>query len=142
MPGLVRNFFGREWVRGFCTSDEASVANSLDAADVATLRTELHRLYTTSFTTLDPGIVIAGNGSTADESLLPVLERFVEPDIEVCETAVQDQRTDVLAEPAIAQDGDLRPMTGASPRPARSREVQIPMIAATNSNLIAATIPI
>jgi hypothetical protein len=122
-PRLMRDFFGRDWVRAFCVTDEEGGSDSLDAADVATLRTELHHLYTTSFSVLDPGIVIAGSGLTAGDALLPILERFVEPDIEIYETTVQDQRTDVPAEPAVAQDSDLRPTTVASPRPARSREV-------------------
>lgn len=122
-PGLVLDFFGRHWSRAFCASDDEGVATRLDAADVATLRIELHQLYMANFSVLDPGIVIGSSGGSTDgHTLLPILERFVEPDIEVSEAGIQNQPTEMPVEPAPVQDSDLQPMTLASGRPAPVRD--------------------
>jgi hypothetical protein len=122
-PGLVQDFFGRDWVRAFCASDNEGVAERLDVADVATLRIELLQLYKTNFSVLDPGIVVRSSGVTNGHSLLSILERFVEPDVEVNETGIQNRPTEMPVEPVPVQDSDLRPMPLAQGRPAPVHEL-------------------
>jgi NACHT domain len=83
---LVRDFFGREWARDFADGgDEAD--KSLDVADIATMRAELQKLYFSNFSGIDPGIVPTNAGRTDGNRLLPILDRFVEPDVEVADTS-------------------------------------------------------
>ena len=86
-PALVRTSFGREWARDFCTIDEGKAAAELDADEVARLRAELLTLYRSNFGTLDPGLV-GSAGQPDDPAMLPLLERFIEPDVEVSEASM------------------------------------------------------
>ncbi len=80
---LVRDFFGRTWGAHFCTALDASdQPDQLDADDIAQLRCELRTLYSSNFSTLDPGIVGSVVGEIANQEL-PLLRRFVEPDVEM-----------------------------------------------------------
>ena len=82
---LVRDFFGREWVRDFAEGGE-DADQSLDVADIATTRAELQKLYLSNFSGIDPGIVAANAGRVDSSRLLPILDRFVEPDVEIADT--------------------------------------------------------
>ncbi len=122
-PALVRISFGREWARDFCTIDEGESASELDASEVAALRAELLTLYRSNFSTLDPGLV-GSAGPQNDPALLPLLERFIEPDIEVSEAGipVKDPGAPLaLAEPA-EKGSDLRSVEVAPPVSTASRE--------------------
>lgn len=80
---LVRDFFGRDWVPQFCIDDVDKAASArLDADDIARLRRELRTLYASNFSTIDPGIVVSAVGDGTSKEL-PLLERFVEPDVEL-----------------------------------------------------------
>jgi hypothetical protein len=84
---LVRDFFGREWVTGFCDDAESEQsASTLDVADIAELRTELRRLYSSNFSGLDPGVLAISVETPCGGGFLPLLDRFVEPDVELTET--------------------------------------------------------
>lgn len=121
---LVRDFFGREWVRDFCEgSDCAHSADSLDAADIATLRAELRKLYASSFSGLDPGIVVATARHSTDSGLLSIRERFVEPDIEITDTITIEDRPSQRTEPSSTEESDLRQTNYALNRPLPSREL-------------------
>src|SRR5271165_3792415 len=77
---LVRDFFGREWARDFADGRE-DADQSLDVADIAATRAELQKLYLSNFSGIDPGIVAANAGRVDSCRLLPILDRFVEPDV-------------------------------------------------------------
>jgi hypothetical protein len=121
---LVRDFFGREWVRDFCQDgDSAYSADSLDAADIAILRTELRKLYAGSFSGLDPGILVATAGHSSGSGLLSILDRFVEPDIEITDISTIDDKSSQRTEPSSASASDLTQANYAQSRPLPAREL-------------------
>ena len=80
-PELVDDFFGREWVRGFCGSGAAqSLVGRLDVQRVQEFRAELGRFYRYLFDVQDPGIPIPRKiGSPA----FALADRYVLPDVDV-----------------------------------------------------------
>ena len=121
---LVRDFFGREWVRDFCQdSDSARSADSMDAADIAILRAELRKLYTSSFIGLDPGILVGAAEHSSGSGLLSILDRFVEPDIEITDSVAMEERPGHLTDPSPVAASDLTPTNYAQSRPLPSREL-------------------
>jgi hypothetical protein len=121
---LVRDFFGREWVRDFCVdSDSTHSADSLDAADIAILRAELRKLYASSFSGLDPGILVATAGDSRGGGLLSILDRFVEPDIEITDASTIEDRPSQRTEPSSAAASDLTQTNYAQSRQLPSREL-------------------
>lgn len=79
-PEIVDDFFGRNWVIGFCGEDAVErLGNRLDAADVARLRQELLTQYSSNFSSVDPGIALAL--PSGQQRQLPLINRFIEPDI-------------------------------------------------------------
>jgi hypothetical protein len=119
---LVRDFFGRDWVRDFCQdSDSTYSADSLDAADIAVLRAELHKLYASSFSGLDPGILVATAGHSSSSGLLPILDRFVEPDIEITDISTKEDRPSQRNEPSSVEESDLKQSNYSQSRPLPSR---------------------
>jgi len=121
---LVRDFFGREWVPDFCLdSDSAHSADSLDAADIAILRAELRKLYASSFSGLDPGILVATAGHSNGSGLLSILDRFVEPDIEITDASTMEGRPSQRTEPSSAAASDLVETNYVQSRPLPSREL-------------------
>jgi hypothetical protein len=122
---LVRDFFGREWVRDFCDDiDGSHSVDTLDAAEIATLRAELLKLYASNFNGLDPGILTAMAGHSSGARLLSILDRFVEPDIEILDSGMVEVRQDQPAEQLSVAASDL-PETTTYPqnRSPSSREL-------------------
>src|ERR1700722_18009937 len=79
-PEIVDDFFGREWTVEFCGSYSVKkLGNRLNAADVARLRKELLTLYLSNFSSIDPGI--ASSFPLGEQHQLPLLNRFIEPDV-------------------------------------------------------------
>ena len=79
-PDIVDDFFGRSWTIDFCGEEAAKkLGNRLDAADIARLRRELLTLYSSNFSSIDPGVVL-GLPSGQQRQLL-LIDRFIEPDI-------------------------------------------------------------
>ena len=112
---LVRDFFGREWVREFCEDGGSTNSTaSLDAADIATLRAELQTLYANSFSGLDPGILVATAGKFG-ASRVPILDRFVEPDIIIADSGAMEDRPVQPVKQRSAAESDL-----VQPQPVRS----------------------
>ena len=78
-PELVDDFFGREWAKRFCGEAAAqSLGTRLDAAQVASLRRDLDRIYGAAFGVSDSGQIAfrwAGTPSVA------LSDRFVTPDL-------------------------------------------------------------
>lgn len=98
---LVRDFFGRVWATDFCpTTDDEQIAR-LDANEVGRLRRELRTLYASNFSTLDPGIIVSAVDEASAEEL-PLLRRFIEPDVELVTTS--SRAASVVARPAESQD--------------------------------------
>jgi energy-coupling factor transporter ATP-binding protein EcfA2 len=121
---LVRDFFGGEWVRDFCEDeDSAQSADSLDAADIATLRAELRKLYTSNFSSLDPGIIAATNRQSGGSGLLSIVDRFVELDVEITNTDTMDDRPSRRSEPTSAAASDLVQTSYVQNPPLPSREL-------------------
>jgi hypothetical protein len=122
-PALVRISFGRDWARDFCTIGEGEAAAALDAGEVAMLREELLTLYTSNFSTLDPGLV-GGTGPQDDQAVLPLLDRFIEPDIEVSESGTQFKEPVSPVGLVVSHEigSDLRSVETARPISTASRE--------------------
>jgi hypothetical protein len=79
-PEIVDDFFGRDWTIEFCGADAArKFSNRLDAAAVARLRKELLNLYSSNFSSIDPGIASAF--PLGAQQQLSLLNRFIEPDV-------------------------------------------------------------
>ena len=121
-PALVRDFFGRDWLRVFidgCEDDE-----SLDVADIATTRAELQKLYFTNFIGKDQGNVATNVGQADSSRLLPILDRFVEPDVEIADTRGPMEGPRPPAElPAPAQSDLAESVPFRGPTAALAREV-------------------
>ena len=98
---LVRDFFGRGWATDFCPTTADEQIARLDADEVGRLRRELRTLYASNFSTLDPGIVVSAVGKASAEEL-PLLRRFIEPDVELVTTS--SRAASVVARPAESQD--------------------------------------
>ena len=75
---------------------------TLDVTDIATTRAELQKLYLSNFSGIDPGIVAANAGRADGNRLLPILDRFVEPDVEVPDTDGPMEGWSPPAEPPVA----------------------------------------
>jgi hypothetical protein len=119
---LVRDFFGREWARDFVDYDDADEA--LDATEIATTRAELRKLYLGNFSGIDPGIVAANAGRADGSRLLPILNRFVEPDVEITETGVPAEQPRLPAEPLDSAQSDIGGNSAVHSRTVqRAREV-------------------
>lgn len=79
-PDIVDDFFDRGWTIDFCGEEAAKkLGDRLDAADIARLRQELLTLYSSNFSSIDPGIAL-GLPSGQQRQLL-LIDRFIEPDI-------------------------------------------------------------
>jgi hypothetical protein len=72
--------------RAFFTEGGEDSSEALDAKDIATTRAELQKLYLSNFGGIDPGIVAADMGRADTNRPLPILDRFVEPEVEVADT--------------------------------------------------------
>jgi hypothetical protein len=80
-PDLVDDFFGRAWVTAFCGEEAATLLSRrhrLSPGSVSRLRELLRRLYAAHFDALDPGLPSAAYNAVVS---IPIIERFVEPDI-------------------------------------------------------------
>jgi hypothetical protein len=120
---LVRDFFGREWARDFADGGEEP-DKSLDVTDIATMRAELQKLYLSNFSGVDPGIVATNAGGSDGNRLLPILNRFVEPDVEVADTGSPTEEPIPPAEPPASAHSDLAGETAAPSRTVQlAREV-------------------
>jgi hypothetical protein len=123
-PPLVATFFSRQWVEDFCPSGLAGLSSQLDANDVGRLRAELLDLYTSNFSTLDPGAVVVPTNASSQSGLLPLLDRFVEPDVEAAELS-NSGSTPLASDGSskLAETSDLRQPEAAAPQQLqRSRE--------------------
>ncbi|MGI4815962.1 MAG: NACHT domain-containing protein [Janthinobacterium lividum] len=88
-PELVFDFFGRGWVDAFYGDAVVpALRNRLDGAEFACVRAQLTELYEVRFRGLDQGMATARHGGpeTAPQPL-PLLERYVLPDVFVQESA-------------------------------------------------------
>jgi hypothetical protein len=115
-PTLVRDFFGREWARVFIVDGE-DVEQSLDVGDIATTRAELQKLYLSNFSGIDPGIVATNVGRADTNRLLPILDRFVEPDVEIADTGGPVEGPSPAAELLTPAQSDLAESAAAPSRP-------------------------
>ncbi len=92
---LVLDFFGRHWAEAFCGPEAVShFGERLDGLDTAKLRAELLAIYSGCFQTLDPGV--GPIPLTGPHHPLPLLQRFVEPDIEYRENLASIKADEVV----------------------------------------------
>ena len=82
-PDLVDDFFGREWAREFCGAEAATQLSCrrLEPAQVMRLRQLLRNCYTQHFEITDPGLPSLTGSIHPDHQPLPLVARFVPPDI-------------------------------------------------------------
>ena len=82
-PDLVDDFFGREWTKTFCGEEAAARLSirRLQPAEVIRLRQLLRNCYTQHFEITDPGLPSLTGSINPDHQPLPLVERFVPPDI-------------------------------------------------------------
>jgi hypothetical protein len=106
-PEIVDDFFGRDWTIEFCGPDASErLGNRLDAAAVARLRQELLNLYSSNFSSIDPGIASAFPLGTQHQ--LPLLNRFIEPDV-----TFEDTSNTFTHRPARPDGGEEREAASA-----------------------------
>jgi hypothetical protein len=85
-PDLVHDFFGRDWTRVFLGEAETAGQRSrLDGAEFAKLREQLARTYQTQFGIVDQGVIAPVAFPGAADAGLPLLERYVQPDVVIRE---------------------------------------------------------
>jgi len=125
---LVRDFFGKGWVADFCIDDDREhSANTLDAFDVATLRAELRRHYESNFAAVDPGVGGQNVMHHVNSTFLPLLSRFVEPDVEVTTVNYTGESTGRENQIAVIES-DLAP-------PKSPRSIEAPVRTSTRRQL-------
>lgn len=95
LPEIVNDFFGREWMKGFCGPEAAAkLGTRLDADEVVNLRGELSAFYRHLFNNHDPGLPLYAN---ADDPPPPLESRYVLSDIDERRVVTQDDRSfDIL----------------------------------------------
>ena len=111
-PKIVDEFFGRHWTVEFCGEEAAkNLGPRLDGLAIARLRRELYRQYLSNFSSVDPGIATALHSRQYNQ--LPLVSRFVEPDI----TADELPGTVRERQPSPPDDSDGREVApGAIPK--------------------------
>ena len=103
-PELVDDFFGRKWVEHFCGEAAAqSLGTRLDAAQVASLRRDLDRIYRAAFGVADSGQFAFRWAGTPPVALR---DRFVTPDLvsSTPQAASVPHPTDGLVEIGMDED--------------------------------------
>ena len=134
-PDLVDDFFGREWVRRFC-GDEAAATLSrrrLRPEEVIRLRKLLRSCYAEHFQITDPGLPSFPGRIGPDYQPLPLVDRFVSPDVletqQVAQTPViqEDEQggpTEIPDQAPVDQNsGPARNDKGDNPSVLRARVV-------------------
>lgn len=82
LPEIIDDFFGRVWVKEFCGEDIAeALAERLPAEEAQELRQALRTLYLTHFHIWDSGAQLPAASHDGLPRQLPLIERFIEPDI-------------------------------------------------------------
>ncbi len=120
---LVGDFFGRNWVQAFC-DDGDDTANTLDVEDIALVRAELRKHYVSNFSGIDPGILASTARKPDGSQLLPILERFVEPDIVLTDSSSMTDEPSRPADATANAQSDLLQVNVDQQRPAQpSREL-------------------
>lgn len=100
-PDLVLDFFGRAWLDAFYGhAVDSALRERLDGAEFARVRAQLADFYEVRFRGLDQGMASAGHaGPDIAPRPLPLLERYVLPDVFVQESTQQARRPSA-SEPA------------------------------------------
>ena len=82
-PDLVDDFFGREWVRKFCGEEAADALSDrrLKPEEIIRLRKLLRTCYAEHFEITDPGLPSFPGRIGPDYRPLPLVDRFVSPDV-------------------------------------------------------------
>jgi hypothetical protein len=125
---LVLDFFGRHWADAFCGPEAvACLGDRLDGLDIVKLRAELLAIYSGHFQVVDPGvgsIPLAGPRQS-----LPLLQRFIEPDI-----AHRENLASVKPEKAVSESANERrdaipesPQTQSSSRSSSATAIRRPL---------------
>ena len=96
-PAIVDDFFDRAWTERFCGAEAArQLGSRLGRASYAVLRQRLHKLYTSHFATVDPGVLRSTITMAQPPAALPLARRFVAPDF----TATEPEQLVPADEPA------------------------------------------
>jgi hypothetical protein len=90
-PDLVDDFFGRSWVEAFNGPEAAASLSGrkLSREQKLNARRFIQTLYATHFQTVDGGIPAAAPIFRAAVPPMPVFDRYVEPDIELVESIIE-----------------------------------------------------
>ena len=82
-PDLVDDFFGRVWAEKFCGADAASRLSGrlLTNDEILRLREALRDHYQAYFRLIDPGPTLASSALANKTKLLPLSDRYIEPDV-------------------------------------------------------------
>ena len=83
LPDIIDDFFDRPWVKRICSPEAVrSLENRFSRFDAATLRVRLRDCYRFWSTTVDPGLLIAGQDHRGQvQPAISISDRFVQPDI-------------------------------------------------------------
>ncbi|MET0038005.1 MAG: hypothetical protein ABW097_19085 [Candidatus Thiodiazotropha lotti] len=93
-PDLVDDFFSRSWVEAFNGRDAmASLSGrKLNRENKLKARDFIKTLYTTHFKTIDGGIPAAAPVFRGAIQPMPVIDRYVEPNIEIVESIIEQEQ--------------------------------------------------
>jgi len=131
-PHLVRDFFGRSWIEAFFGSAvDQSLLDTLDGAEIASVRKQLAQVYQTQFHLLDRG-AIESNDLSSRSDVDPergLLTRFTRPDILIRElrnaTATSAPRSSEAAGDVSKDDQAQRESERSHKRIERIRRIPI-----------------
>lgn len=123
-PDLVDDFFGRSWVEAFNGPEAAArlSGRKLSREQKLNARCFIQTLYATHFQTVDGGIPAAAPVFRGAVSPLPVFDRYVEPDIELVESIIEQGQAPTVQQ--VSDTGDAVkgvPATGFRRREIRTK---------------------
>jgi hypothetical protein len=93
-PDLIDDFFGRSWVEAFNGHEAAAglCGRKLSREQKLSARRFILTLYATHFQMVDGGIPAAASAFRGAVKPVPVFNRYVEPDIELVESIVEQEQ--------------------------------------------------
>ena len=146
-PDLVDDFFGREWVKAFCGEEAADNLSSrrLKPDEVIRLRQLLRHCYTQHFEITDPDLLSLAGSINSDHQSLPLLDRFVPPEIleeqqvsrtEMINYSLEEQDNQQLHADVTTDDSSSRRRTRVITRPSVVRRSAIDWLSESDRSVV------
>lgn len=130
-PDIIDDFFDRPWVKRICSPEAVrSLEKRFSRFDAATLRIRLRDCYRSWSTTVDPGLLIAGQDHQGQiHPAISISDRFVQPDVLVAP---------IHARRAPPQEPHSTPVVPLSPDVAAPSEQSSPRLSGSTFQTIRA----